>query len=205
MSTSRPHPSPFGLMFWFQHDLGWDRAPNPKTKKGKKMDKTQISSIICYSTLYNCIKPVFLVLPTAHLAHHWRSRRSCSKIECPPSLREVPGKMEFSKHCWGANQGKIVSLKPKAWTNRKVARIHVFSCKKSQDICVQKVSSFKSLQVNIRIPVRGLSHLLAVLFGAARLPVLFFRQHASWLDAMDIQTSPGGQWSGRCNTLLKDV
>lgn len=24
------------------------------------------------------------------------------------------------KHCWGANQGKIVSLKPKAWTNRKL-------------------------------------------------------------------------------------
>jgi len=58
-------------MFWFQHDSGWVRAPNPKTKKGKKMDKTQISSIICYSTLYNCIKPVFLVLPTEILPLTW--------------------------------------------------------------------------------------------------------------------------------------
>lgn len=90
----------------------------------------------------------------------------------------------------------------------QVARINVFSCKTSQDICTCS-ESFKRIQVNIPMPVRGLSHLLAVLFGAARLPALFFRQHTrldqiQWMSKR-VQGDNGRGDATRCLKMSRDT
>lgn len=187
----------------------WFRLGESPQSKDEEREKDGQNSKFFYHLLFNTIQLCQTCVfgssyrdPAAHLAHHWRSRRSCSKIECPPSLREVPGKngMDFQR-CYENIAEEQIKARLFRWSPRHEP---IASCK-TQCVLMQKITgymhseSFKSLQVNIRIPVRGLSHLLAVLFGAARLPVLLFRQLTSWLD------TSRGTMVGRWNTLLKDV
>ena len=194
----------------------WFRLGESPQSKDEEREKDGQNSKFFYHLLFNTIQLCQTCVfgssyrdPAAHLAHHWRSRRSCSKIECPPSLREVPGKMEWIfpemlwKHCWGANQGKIVSLKPKAWTNRKVARINVFSCKKSQDIChvFRKFQKPTSLYPN---PSSRPFSPAGSPFRCSKAPcVVFQAAHTSWLATWMSKRVQGDNGRGDATRCLK--